>query len=54
MWYNTESMSMSEQIAEKKKFVDLVKEHPLIYDKAHPLHYWTNARNEVWDGIGNF
>ena len=32
--------------------IDLVKQHPLIYDKSHPLDYWTNARNEVWDEIG--
>ena len=42
----------SEQMAEiKNVLIDLVKEHPLIYDKSHPLHYRTNARNEVWDEI---
>ena len=43
----------SEQMAEiKNLLIDLVKAHPLIYDKSHPLHYHTNARNEVWDEIG--
>ena len=42
-----------EQLAEiKNLLIDLVKQHPLIYDKSHPLHYRTNARNEVWDEIG--
>ena len=37
-----------EQVAEiKNMLIDLVRQHPLIYDKSHPLHYWTNARNEV-------
>ena len=36
----------------KNILIDLVKQHPLIYDKSHPLHYRTNARNEVWDEIG--
>ena len=36
----------------KNLLIDLVKQHPLIYDKSHPLHYQTNARNEVWDEIG--
>ena len=41
-----------DQIAEVKNLlIDLVRQHPLIYDKGHPLHYWTNARNEVWDEI---
>ena len=31
--------------------IDLVKARPLIYDKGHPLHYHTNARNEAWDEI---
>ena len=42
-----------EQMAEiKNVLIDLVRQHPLIYDKGHPLHYQTNARNEVWDEIG--
>ena len=42
-----------EQLVEiKNLLIDLVKQHPLIYDKSHPLHYRTNARNEVWDEIG--
>ena len=42
-----------EQMAEiKNMLIDLVRQHPLIYDKSHPLHYQTNARNEVWDEIG--
>ena len=45
--------SNSERMAEiKNVLIDLVREHPLIYDKSHPLHYRTNARNEVWDEIG--
>ena len=41
-----------EQIAEIKNIlIHLVKQHPLIYYKSHPLHYRTNARNEVWDEI---
>ena len=42
-----------EQLAEiKNLLIDLVKQHPFIYDKSHTLHYRTNARNEVWDEIG--
>ena len=45
--------SHTEQMAEiKNLLIDLVKDQPLIYDKNHPLHYRTNARNEVWDEIG--
>ena len=33
----------------KNMLIDLVRQHKLIYDKSHPLHYRTNARNEVWD-----
>ena len=41
-----------EQLAEiKNLLIDLVKQHPLIYNKSHPLDYRTNARNEVWDEI---
>ena len=36
----------------KNMLIDLVRQHKLIYDKSHPLHYRTNARNEVWDEIG--
>ena len=36
----------------KNVLIDLVRQHPLIYDRGHPLHYRTNARNEVWDEIG--
>ena len=36
----------------KNMLIDLVRQHPLIYDKSHSLHYQTNARNEVWDEIG--
>ena len=35
----------------KNLLIDLVRQQPLIYDKGHPLHYRTNARNEVWDQI---
>ena len=46
-------LNMREAEAELKNLlIDLVKENPLIYDKSHPLHYRTNARNEVWDKIG--
>ena len=31
--------------------IDLVHENPLIYDKSHPDHFWTNMRNEVWHNI---
>ena len=45
--------SNSERMAEiKNVLIEVVREHPLIYDKSHPLHYRTNARNEVWDEIG--
>ena len=33
--------------------IDLVKEHPLIYDKSHKDHYKTNMRTEVFHDIGN-
>ena len=36
----------------KSLLIDLVRQHPLIYDKSHPLHFRTNARNEVWAEIG--
>ena len=35
----------------KNVLIDLVREHPLIYDKSHPLHFRSNARAEVWDEI---
>ena len=44
--------SNAERIAEiKNVLIDLVRQHPLIYDKSHPLHFRTNARAEVWDEI---
>ena len=36
----------------KSLLIDLVRQHPLIYDKSHPLHFRTNAHNEVWAEIG--
>ena len=36
----------------KSLLIDLVRQHPLIYDKSHPQHFRTNARNEVWAEIG--
>ena len=35
----------------KELLIDLVKARQFIYDKAHPLHYCTNAKAEVWDEI---
>ena len=46
-------MSQEQQAEVKTILIDLIKQHPLIYDKAHLLHYWTNASNEVWDEILN-
>ena len=44
--------SHNERMAEiKNVLIDLVRAHPLIYDKGHPLHFQTNARAEVWDEI---
>ena len=44
--------SNTERIAEIKNIlIDLVKQHPLIYDKSHPLHFQSNASTEVWDKI---
>ena len=44
--------SHNERMAEiKNVLIDLVREHPLIYDKGHPLHFRSNARAEVWDEI---
>ena len=45
-------MSPEQQAEVKNILIDLIKQHPLIYDKAYPLHYWTNASNKVWDEIG--
>ena len=35
----------------KSLLIELVRQHPLIYDKSHPQHFRTNARNEVWAEI---
>ena len=44
--------SHNERMAEiKNVLTDLVREHPLIYDKNHPLHFRSNARAEVSDEI---
>ena len=44
--------SNAERIAEiKNLLIDLVRQHPLIYDKSHPLHFRSNAWAEVWDEI---
>ena len=36
----------------KNLLIDLVRQHPAIYDKSHPDHLRTNLRNEIWDEIG--
>ena len=36
----------------KNLLIDLVRQHPAIYDKSHPDHFRTNLRNEIWDEIG--
>ena len=33
----------------KNLSIDLVRQHPAIYDKSHPS---VNLRNEIWDEIG--
>ena len=44
--------SHNERMAEiKNVLIDLVREHPLIYDKSRPLHFRSNARAKVWDEI---
>ena len=35
----------------KELLINLVKVRQFIYDKSHTLHYWTNAKAEVWDKI---
>ena len=37
----------------KNLLIDLVKEHPLIYDKSHKDHFRSNMRTEVFSDIGN-
>ena len=32
--------------------IDLVKEHPLIYDKSDKDHFRSQMRTEVWHEIG--
>ena len=36
----------------KNLLIDLVREHPAIYDKSHGDHFRANIRNEIWDEIG--
>ena len=36
----------------KNLLIDLVRQHPAIYDKSHPDHFRTNLWNEIWDEIG--
>ena len=49
---NSGSSSRPESDVEiKNLLIDLVRENPLIYDKSHPDHFWTNMRNEVWHNI---
>ena len=36
----------------KNLLIDLVRQHPAIYDKSHPDHFRVNLRNEIWDEIG--
>ena len=36
----------------KNLLIDLVRQHPAIYDKSHLDHFCTNLRNEIWDEIG--
>ena len=35
----------------KNLLIDLVRQHPAIYDKSHPDHFRVNLRNEIWDEI---
>ena len=35
----------------KELLIELVKARQFIYDKAHPLHYHTNAKAKPWDEI---
>ena len=37
----------------KNLLIDLVKEHPLIYDKSHKDHFRSNMRTEIFSDIGN-
>ena len=48
---NSEQSRREAEATMKNLLIDLVKARPLIYDKSHPLHYCTNARNEAWDEI---
>ena len=36
----------------KNLLIDLVRQHPAIYDKSHLDHFRTNLQNEIWDEIG--
>ena len=36
----------------KNLLIDLVQQHPAIFDKSHLDHFRTNLRNEIWDNIG--
>ena len=36
----------------KNLLIDLVRQHPAIYDKSHQDHFRPNLWNEIWDEIG--
>ena len=38
---------------QKKQIIDLVRDHPMIFDKAHADHFRSNMRTEIWNQIGN-
>ena len=37
---------------QKNQIIDLVRDKPMIYDKAHPVHFGANLRTEIWEEIG--
>ena len=37
---------------QKNQIIDLVRDQPMIYDKAHKDHFSSNLRNQIWEDIG--
>ena len=49
MWGDQEHREVDFEV---KNLIDLVQQHPAIYDKSHLDHFCMNLRNEIWDEIG--
>ena len=50
-WKQREEKERTEQL--KMQLIDLVREHPVLYDIAHPDHLNSSIKDVIWEEIAD-